>query len=251
MPPKRSLGQNFLISDVPCQTMAKELELKKEDSIIEIGPGKGALTKILLEEKDTTHFDYLGVEKDDELFSYLKQMFPTDDFTHTDILNYLRKPNRNFNKAVGSLPYNIATSIINQLCKLESPPHLCVFLVQYEFGIKLSGSESLNHIAAFVQGFYNVQEIKKVKRTLFFPIPKVDGIIIKLDYKHTTIDPYKYEKFIKRFFSQPRKMINKAFSKTDLDVMKLEGSKRPSEFTMEQIITAYFNLSDKSPLRAS
>ena len=251
MHPKKSLGQNFLISDIPPKKMVEELDLKASDTIFEIGPGKGAVTKILVEQQHTLGFSYTGVEKDDLLYSELKSIFPNTAFVNKDALEYFRTQHLSTFKVCGSLPYNMATSIINLLCKLTSPPKACVFLVQFEFGQKLEAKETMNAVAAFVQGFYTVELIKKVKNTLFFPIPKVDGAIIKLNYKGNAIDPFRYEKFIRRFFSQPRKMINKVFTDVELQTMRLNSVKRPADFTIEEILTAYYNLHDKSPLRAS
>lgn len=251
MHPKKSLGQNFLISDIPPKKMVEALDLKASDTIFEIGPGKGAVTKILVEQQHTLGFSYTGIEKDDLLYSELKSIFPNTAFVNKDALEYFRTQHLSTFKVCGSLPYNAATSIINLLCKLTSPPKACVFLVQFEFGQKLEAKETMNAVAAFVQGFYAVELIKKVKNTLFFPIPKVDGAIIKLTYKGNAIDPFRYEKFIRRFFSQPRKMINKVFTDVELQTMRLNSVKRPADFTIEEILTAYYNLHDKSPLRAS
>lgn len=251
MHPKKSLGQNFLISDIPPKKMVEELEIETGDFVYEIGPGKAALTKHLLEKKSTINFEYLGIEKDDTLYTELTKTYQNTRFVNKDVLEYLKYQQAAVYKVCGSLPYNAATNIINLLCKLPFPPKLCVFLVQYEFGLKLAASDGLNAPAAFVQGFYDVQVLKKVKNTLFFPIPKVDGVILKLDYKRRDIDPFKYEKFIKRFFTQPRKMMNKVFNKTELEIMRLDEKLRPSDFQIEEILKAYLLLNDKSPLRAS
>lgn len=251
MHPKKSLGQNFLISDIPPKRMVEELSLKNSDTVFEIGPGKGAVTKILIEQRRNHGFSYTGIEKDDFLYSELTTAFPNTTFVNKDALEYFRTQHLVAFKVCGSLPYNVATSIINLLCKLTSPPKMCVFLVQFEFGQKLGGKETMNAVAAFVQGFYTVELVKKVKNTLFFPIPKVDGAIIKLTYKGNEIDPFRYEKFIRRFFSQPRKMMNKVFTEVELQTMRLDSTKRPADFTIEEILTAYYNLQDKSPLQAS
>lgn len=251
MYPKKSLGQNFLISDVPPKKMVEELKLKASDTLLEIGPGKGAVTKLLIEQQPTVGFTYIGVEKDDTLYRDLKNMYPNTEFVNKDALEYFRTQRFTDFKVCGSLPYNVATNIINLLCKIQSPPQLCIFLVQYEFGQKLAAKENLNAVAAFVQGFYTVELIKKVKNTLFFPIPKVDGVIIKLDYKTSTIEPFRYEKFIRRFFSQPRKMINKVFTPHELQIMQLDNTKRPADFEIEKILRAYHSFYDKSPLQAS
>ena len=251
MHPKKSLGQNFLISDTPPKKMIEELDLKASDTVFEIGPGKGAVTKILVEQQRALGFNYTGIEKDDFLYSELKNFFASNEFVNKDAVEYFRTQHLTGFKVCGSLPYNAATNIINLLCKISSPPKLCVFLVQFEFGQKLEGKETMNAVAAFVQGFYTVELVKKVKNTLFFPIPKVDGAIIKLTYKGNAIDPFRYEKFIRRFFSQPRKMINKVFTDADLQTMQLDSTRRPADFNTQEILTAYYNLHDKSPLRAS
>jgi 16S rRNA (adenine1518-N6/adenine1519-N6)-dimethyltransferase len=231
--------------------MVEELALKAIDNVVEIGPGRGAVTKQLLEQQHALGFSYTGIEKDDFLYNTLKNTFPNTSFVNKDALDYFRNQKLTKFKVCGSLPYNAATGIINLMCKLTSPPEACVFLVQVEFGQKLEGKETMNAVAAFVQGFYNVELVKKVKNTLFFPIPKVDGAIITLTYKGNAIDPYRYEKFIRRFFSQPRKMINKVFTDVELKSMQLDSTKRAADFNTQEIITAYYNLYDKSPLRAS
>ena len=237
MGPKKSLGQNFLISPIPAEIITKELDIHAGDFVVEIGPGKGAVTERILIAQSTTRFDYLGIEKDDELFEFLSSKYLAN-FVNADALEYLHFISKNNLKLCGSLPYYAATKIMEDSCKIL--PTKCVFLVQYEVGLKIcADAGKMNEHAALIQGFFDVKFVKKVKNTLFFPIPKVDGGIITFTRKEKQPPFDLYHSFVKTFFSKPRKMIKQVFTKSEIDRMGIDSTRRPGTFSSEEIVKAF------------
>src|SRR3989338_3671835 len=124
--PKKSLGQNFLKSEPILRRIVEAGDVKKIDTIVEIGPGKGALTEKLLEKAGTV----IAVEKDYELFEFLKKKFEKEInqrslvLVHDDILkfnlnNFLEN---NSYKIIANIPYNITGAILKKFLAAEHQP---------------------------------------------------------------------------------------------------------------------------------
>ncbi|MEX2028944.1 MAG: rRNA adenine N-6-methyltransferase family protein, partial [Candidatus Paceibacterota bacterium] len=114
---KKSLGQNFLKSEIALRKIIEVGEVKTNDVVLEIGPGKGALTKKLLEHAGLV----IAVEKDDELFKFLQEKFSKEILSkqlilvHEDILHFdiSKYSGRNY-KVVANIPYNITGAILKK-----------------------------------------------------------------------------------------------------------------------------------------
>lgn len=186
MKTKKSLGQHFLRSERALNKIVETGEVKPTDTILEIGPGQGALTEKLL----ATGAKVIAIEKDKELFEFLKQKFG-DKLTliHDDILNF-KLEIENY-KLISNIPYNITGAILKKFLGADNKPERMVLLVQKEVAKRIlakDGKESVLSIS--VKAYGKPYYIETVKAGSFVPVPKVDSAIISI----TDIKPFDNEK---------------------------------------------------------
>ena len=217
--PKKSLGQNFLIDQ---NIIKKILNLKniKGQNIVEIGPGKGAITDKIINAKPDS---LILIEKDYNLIKDLKKKykkfkfikFYNDDILKLDLEKIIKKKSIIF----GNLPYNISSQILVKIIKFNSwPPKFTdlIFMFQKEVAEKILG-KSYGRLSIISN--YKLEIIKtfNISANSFFPKPKVISSIVhlipisKLNYN---IKDIKNLEFITNiFFNNRRKMINKSIKK--------------------------------------
>jgi len=190
---KKSLGQNFLKSMVALNKIIEAGEIKPNDIILEIGPGKGALTEKLLEKAGYV----IAIEKDKDLYELLKIKFAkeienkkfilvNDDILKLQITNYeLRKY-----KIIANIPYNITGAILKKFLTGENPsgidprasqPNMMVLMVQHEVAKRIIANDKKESILSIsVKAYGEPKMIMKVPARYFSPAPKVDSAIIKI-----------------------------------------------------------------------
>ena len=222
--PVKSLGQNFLVDRSVVWDMVKALDIKTGDYIIEIGPGHGALTEVLGDIVRDTETTVDAVEIDERFYEKLLGMYSHDKnirLVNEDILRWLPRfyPDNDF-KIIGSLPYYITSPIIHAIIHMKKRPKVSVLLIQKEVAEKIKSKiPDSSYMSCFVQTFFDVEYIGKVSKNRFKPEPKVDGGILKLTRKEGDVTSefvYKYEGFLHKAFANPRKMLNKMFTKEEL-----------------------------------
>ena len=203
---KRALGQNFLKSEIALRKMIEAGEIKKDDVILEIGPGKGKLTEKLLENAGQV----IAVEKDRELFEFLENKFEKEikintlilvcgDILNFNINNYNLAP-RTY-KLISNIPYNITGAILKKFLGGLNQPKSMVLMVQHEVAKRIMGRsgkakpheikpsgvarsaksgfrESILSIS--VKAYGEPKIIMKVEARYFSPKPKVDSAIIAI-----------------------------------------------------------------------
>ncbi len=211
------LGQNFLANRKILEKIAAGLELKKEETVLEIGPGTGNLTRFLAEKAGLV----IAIEKDKRLYASLKETLKEDKnvrFLNGDALDAdLGKLNQQFNlknnyKVAGNLPFYISNPLIRKFLEEKLRPKLMVFLVQKEVAERICGQPpKMNLLAVSVQFYSQPEILGYVSRKHFWPRPKVDAAILKITplapalKTKTEIDLF--FKIVKAGFSQPRKQI--------------------------------------------
>ncbi len=180
---KKSLGQNFLKSETVLRAICEAGELNNKDIVLEIGPGKGALTKKLLEKAGKV----IAIEKDRDLVELLKEKFAEEiknkklELIEGDCLAYDPKLKNNNYKLVANIPYNITGAILKKFLSGKNKPSLMVLLVQKEVADRIvarDGKESILSISVKVYG--TPTYIMKVSKRFFSPSPKVDSAVIKI-----------------------------------------------------------------------
>lgn len=230
MKPKKSLGQNFLKSEKALNQMIDSAGVCGEDVVLEIGPGKGALTEKLL----TTGAKVLAVEKDSELIPLLEEKFSKEIadgkfiLIKADILEfnpsaYSLKPGAY--KLVANIPYYITGAIIRKFLESDFQPESITLLVQKEVSDRIvgrDGKESILSISVKVYG--EPKYIAKVSKRYFIPEPKVDSAIIHIrDISKKNFKNIKEDEFfniLKTGFSHKRKTL----------IKNLESLNIPKEF---------------------
>lgn len=217
----KSLGQNFLISDEVVDGIVDSANIEKEDIVIEIGPGLGVLTNLLLQKSNNV----IAVELDSRMVSILKDRFKEkDNFTiiHEDILKVDlakiindRKSSNSKVKVVANLPYYISTPIIMKLLENNEIIDEIIVMVQKEVGERLTaktGERLAGAITYAVSYYSNASKVIDVPKESFIPSPKVESVVIKLELKKNVQEENKelLFKIIKSAFAQRRKTLENA-----------------------------------------
>ena len=237
----KSLGQNFLHDGNQLRRIVDAAELKKTDKVLEIGPGLGPLTELLLQNAG----EVLAIEKDVRLVEFLRERFPSvsegrvprapssanakdqglaelapPKFTllHADALEFLRRGSHDWHgwKLVANLPYSVASTIFVELAQSPKRPERMVATLQLEVARRLmakAGDEDYGVLTLLLQLDYGLREWFKIPAGCFFPAPDVDSACVVLirraqpflpENQHAT-----FVKIVKRAFSQRRKKMLK------------------------------------------
>lgn len=218
---KKSLGQNFLTERNIVEKIVKTANVDENTNVIEIGPGIGALTELLIDQSKFT----TAVEIDDELIPILTESFGQNDNFELKHIDFLKTDSSEFNthgasttKVVANLPYYITTAIITKI--LNEMPYVdeIYIMVQKEVAERISASpksKQYGSLSVYCQLLCEVNYEFTVKRTVFMPPPNVDSAIISLKRKNIEIDIKSIEKFVQNAFKQKRKTLvnnlNKAY----------------------------------------
>ena len=182
MKAKKSLGQNFLKDEEVLRKIVEAAELKRDDQLLEIGPGQGFLTKALLEKSDKL----IAVELDDRLIVGLLERFkkyPGFVLKHENALQFT--PPAGAYKIVANIPYYITSPLLNHFLLEQfqhgNPPELMVLMVQKEVAEKIVAKNKGESVLSLeVKLFGEVELVTKVPATAFFPAPSVDSAVIKV-----------------------------------------------------------------------
>lgn len=178
---KKSLGQNFLHDESVLAAILEAAELKQEDTVLEVGPGKGALTHGLLEKSGKV----IAVEYDDDLIPLLQEEFGEDpkfELRHEDALQFT--PPSGPYKIVANLPYYITSPLINHFLLEQfqggNPPSSMVIMIQKEVAEKILAEKRHSVLSLQVHLFGEPELVCMVPAEAFTPAPKVDSAVIKI-----------------------------------------------------------------------
>ena len=243
MKPKRKFGQNFLTDDNIAKDIVSFLSDSKTKTIIEIGPGKGILTKYLLK---ISHKEIKFVEIDEECVSYLKNKYPNiekhlinDDFLNIN-LNSFEQPL----SIIGNFPYNISSQILFKIYENKNIVNEMIGMFQLEVAERICsnyGTKKYGILSVLIQAFFEVKMMKKIKPHSFLPIPKVDSAVIKISKKTDTIncDEILFKKIVKQSFGQRRKTLRNSLKIFNIPDIKKEDTifaKRPEQLSVSDFI---------------
>lgn len=261
---KKSLGQHFLHNAGAARRICEALDLHEDDRILEIGPGRGALTEILAD----LPVDLITVEVDSDLAhdlwekysSYENLMIVNQDFLHFEMDEFLSSHKW---KLIGNLPYNITTPILQRVFNNTHYFDLGVFTVQREVADRMTaelGTADYSSLTVFTQTYSRAKKLFTLKPGSFNPPPKVSSAVIRLNFKSP---PFKdvetcqaFNQFVQTVFSYRRKMVLNSLSHVlDLDKETLTGhlkkagidpSVRPQNLTLDDFIALFKRLKDSS-----
>tara|TARA_Y100000741_G_scaffold364817_1_gene357178 strand:- start:5076 stop:5834 length:759 start_codon:yes stop_codon:yes gene_type:complete len=212
---KKSLGQNFIHDENFLIKLNKLISSNSETSIIEIGSGTGALTKHLIRKK---YKKIILIEKDSNLLKYLQQYKNKKiSILNRDALNFdLHDLNISKNSIiVGNLPFNISSQLLIKWTKfINWPPFYqkMYLMFQKELGERIvakENSKSYGRISVITQSRFNIKRLLIAPAGIFFPKPKVDGIVLEFSpiKKYKDIEIRKLETILRKAFLHRRKKI--------------------------------------------
>jgi 16S rRNA (adenine1518-N6/adenine1519-N6)-dimethyltransferase len=231
----KSLGQNFLHDANQLRRIVKAAELSKPDKVLEIGPGLGPLTELLLQNAG----EVLAIEKDAQLVEFLRERCgsefrlqpaghspakppeggtPNFQLLHDDALKFLKREPHDWSdwKLVANLPYSVASPILVELAQSPQRPERMVATLQLEVAQRLmakADDEDFGILSLLIQLDYEPREWFKIPAGCFFPEPDVDSACVVLIRRTQSLLPEDqretFVKIVKRAFSQRRKMMLK------------------------------------------
>ena len=241
--PKRKFGQNFLTDDNIAKEIVSFLSDSKTKTIIEIGPGKGILTKYLLR---ISHKEIKFVEIDEECVSYLKNKYPNIEkhLINGDFLNINLNSFKQPLSIIGNFPYNISSQILFKIYENKKIVNEMIGMFQLEVAERICsnyGTKKYGILSVLIQAFFEVKMMKKIKPNSFLPIPKVDSAVIRISKKTDTIncDEILFKKIVKLSFGQRRKTLRnslKIFNITDIKKEDTIFAKRPEQLSVSDFI---------------
>ncbi len=213
--PARGMGQNFMTDRSIAAWIVEQLEVQPEDTVIEIGPGMGALTEHLVKCAPRL----ILLEKDDQLVAEVRKRFgarPGVTVIHGDALNFDLRP---FFKAqplkiIGALPYSVGTEIVRRWLQSPSPVHRAVFTLQKEVCDRLCavpGTSDYGLLSLRTQVRWQAMMLRKLPPDIFVPRPKVDSGVVMLTPRERSempvYDEALFDRLLTAGFSQRRKML--------------------------------------------
>jgi 16S rRNA (adenine1518-N6/adenine1519-N6)-dimethyltransferase len=213
----KSLGQNFLHDQNQLRRIADAGALTKTDRVLEIGPGLGPLTEVLLERAGHV----LAIEKDARLMPLLRERFATAtnlELLNDDALRVAEDRTRGWHdwKLVANLPYSVASPILVELAQNPSRPERLVATLQLEVVRRLMArvdSDDYGLLTLLIQLRYQPKEYFKIPRRCFFPEPDVDSACVVLLRREPALLPPEgeevFDRLVKLALSQRRKMMAK------------------------------------------
>lgn len=241
----RAFSQNFLNDPNIVKKILRFADVQKDECILEIGPGKGALTAELCKLSSKVY----AIEKDSRLIPHLNSSFPTLHLYEGDILEFpLETILQNGTKVIANIPYHITTEILLRLVHFRFFLSYAYIMVQKEVADKLTASTPATFSQALIRTFSDIKELFFVPRSCFQPKPHVDSAVIELTFKEVPrIEEKRYEDFLRTLYQNkkrqllsilsshyPKEMVQKA-----LQSLHIDPKRRPFTLTVQELISLY------------
>jgi len=214
--PVKSLGQNFLHDQNLARWIVEQADIGPEDFVVEIGPGLGALTGVILAKGAPV----LAIEKDKRLVEFLRSHFSDArlELLHADALDLdvrtlFARPRA---KLIGNLPYKIASQLLLKYLAHPTPFSLVILTLQKEMAQRIGAepaSKNYGALSVQIQFHYRVKYLRTISAGVFFPEPEVDSAVVVLlprgDTELPACDSKLFGELVRRGFSQRRKQLGK------------------------------------------
>lgn len=258
--PKKSLGQNFLRDESVIDRIVKTLDLKKDEMVVEIGPGEGALTEKLIE----TGADVVAIEIDRELVPVLRARFRDHanfrvieaDALDINFENEVQGSipqsaiiDPQSMKLVGNLPYYISTAILQKLAGERVLFTEIVLMLQREVAQRvtaLPGHSERGYLTVVIEAAFEMKHLFDVAPTAFYPQPKVWSSVVELKPKpRSPADDPRFTKLLSTAFEQKRKTILNNLRRTRPDAEHLlnaagvDPKRRAETLTLDNWLALY------------
>ena len=246
MQAKKRFGQNFLTDKKLLEDLVNLINVASNDRVLEIGPGKGDLTKILVNICNS----YFGIELDKDLLIFLKKKFPKNinAFIGGDILKL--NPSEiyasNEFRVIGNIPYNISSPILDWCEKHYEKILDMHFMLQKEFALRCAGNEktsSYGRLSVICNYLYEVTILKEVSKEFFNPEPKVDSLFVRFYPKKKKVNQkelHNLKKVTRALFNKKRKKISNSLEdilyKESIKKLNLNLNLRPDELSLNEFL---------------
>ena len=246
-PFRKKWGQNFLADRNLLDKIVRTIDPKKSDSILEIGPGEGALTELIY----PLVKEMVAIEIDPMLIEHLKnrESLKGLNIVHGDVLlqDIENLPVKNLVRVIGNIPYNITSPIIFWLIEQLHFWEDAFIMMQKEVAERLSavvGTKAYGRFTVVTGAYLNMEYCFTIPPDVFIPKPKVDSAIIRFTKKENPLisdEKYmRFNKLVSAAFSQRRKMLRNTLKGWDIhpDLQEqINFSRRPETLTIEEFVT--------------
>lgn len=249
---RKRFGQHFLHDQNIIHQIIEAVTPRSHDNIVEIGPGKGALTFLLLGLLKNIDFKFSAIELDRDLFASLKRstsqyknfkLIQADalDFNFADLIENTHKKTGGL-KIVGNLPYNISTPLLFHLLEFKSCISEMVFMLQKEVVDRICAEPNTpdyGRLSVMLQHDFDVESLFDVPNTAFIPPPKVESAVVRLIPKDVTrqFDYKVFSDIVREAFQHRRKTLRHALSKffteSQLEALGISSKRRAGELSVQ------------------
>lgn len=247
--PKKSLGQNFLQDANVAQKIVRSFNPQHDDCVVEIGPGKGALTSLLLER--VPHITV--IELDNELAPQLQTQFGERiTVIHRDVLELPISSLAQHGKKVrliGNIPYNITSPLLFHVIDSRDAVLDFVVMMQTEVAQRLTArprTKEYGILSVFLQYYCTPKILFAVSRHSFFPVPSVSSAVVHLDFttpfKPQAIDDRVFRKIVRATFGMRRKTLRNGLKylgvpTSEFERLSVNLDQRPEELSVADFVT--------------
>jgi len=235
---KKTLGQNFLVNEGVLDRIVEAAQLSAADTVIEVGPGTGALTGRLV----ATGARVIAIEKDRRLIEPLREKFAgvsNLEIIEGDILKFDPSASglmANNYKLVANIPYYLTSHLLRLMLEQWPAPSLAVLMVQEEVARRMMAAPSdMNLLALSVQLYAKPSMVMRVSRGSFRPVPDVDSVVIKIEPNATNEQRTVAEQVLliaKKAFGQKRKQLKATIPAGALERAGISPTARPQELSV-------------------
>lgn len=249
---KKRLGQHFLANRRVAARIVNSIAPQPGDNVVEIGPGKGALTDILLEKE----CHVTAIEFDRDMIALLKSRYNCQHnirIIERDILRITADDLPEYGKFIGNIPYNITTAILEKLLEFKAAISQAVFTVQAEVANRLTahpGTRAFGSFTVIMNTGFDIKALFKISPRAFKPVPKVVSTVIKLTpVNREPEDLENFKVFIRGCFRQKRKTLINSMQlglnipKQDCErmIIKIEkvSNVRPEQLSFNDYLNLY------------
>ncbi|MCQ2266007.1 MAG: 16S rRNA (adenine(1518)-N(6)/adenine(1519)-N(6))-dimethyltransferase RsmA [Bacteroidales bacterium] len=248
--PKKSLGQHFLTNEDVARRIVESISSSPQ-SVLEIGPGMGVLTKYLLQKQ---YEQFMVVELDEESVEFLKLHYPqlSENIIAQDFLKLdLEKIFNDQLVIIGNFPYNISSQILFKILEHKDLVNETVGMFQKEVAERVAsgpGNKQYGILSVLLQAFYDIEYLFTVDEKQFLPPPKVKSAVIRLirnPQKQLRCSESLFKQVVKAGFNQRRKTLRNSLSQFQFQPSFQQNeifSKRPEQLTVQDFEQICMNI---------
>ncbi len=258
--PSKKMGQNFLLCNQTKKRIVEVSRIKENDYVLEIGPGLGAITSELIKKTKNLFL----VELDKRLYAFLKEKYHdvenlkiiNDDILSIDLNDLFKEIDSDDIKIVANLPYSISSKIILILLNINKVKQITI-MVQKEMADRLAapvGTKEYNGFTALLSLVSNVKQEFLVDKSLFYPEPNIQSVVITISVNEHFDNFNEIGKFFRLCFSSKRKSLvnnlNSNYKKEKileiLDELNIDRMIRAERLSPQQLLNLLEKLKNHS-----